>query len=153
MFSLLPAWWKQTHPGATVQLEEWHKAQGKHLHRCQPRVRVCPLHPLFPHLAQRACQNPVQFLPRGDCLPPLQPKTHRHHIPRAAKVPEAGLTWQDQFETWTLTGLELTHKVSQVLLLSFYFRWRYNKTLHDQYWWFLSFLYDNSWFDKEQDTH
>lgn len=82
-FCVTAAGREQTHPGAAVQLEERHKAQGKHLHRRQPRVRVRPLHPVFPHLTQRARQSPVQFLPRGDCLPPLQPKAHRHHIPGA----------------------------------------------------------------------
>ena len=86
--SLSAAGRKQAHPGSTVQLEERHKAQGEHLHRRQPRVRVGPLHPLFPHLTQRACPSPVQFLPRGDRLPPLQPKAHRHHLPGAPQVPK-----------------------------------------------------------------
>lgn len=81
--SLTAARREQTHPGATVQLEERYKAQGQHLHRRQSRVRVCTLHPLFPHLTQRACQSPVQLLRCGDCLPPLQPKAHRHHLPCA----------------------------------------------------------------------
>lgn len=80
--------WEQTHPGSTVQLEERDKAQGQHLHRRQSWVRVRPLHPLFPHLAQRARQSPVQFLRRGDRLPPLQPEAHRHHLPCAPQVPE-----------------------------------------------------------------
>uniref|UniRef100_A0A3Q2NWE8 Uridylate-specific endoribonuclease n=1 Tax=Fundulus heteroclitus TaxID=8078 RepID=A0A3Q2NWE8_FUNHE len=74
---------EQAHPGVTVQLEGRHKAQGQHLHRRQSRVRVRPVHSLFPHLAQRARQSAVQFLRRGDCLSPLQPKAHRHHIPCA----------------------------------------------------------------------
>lgn len=90
--SLAAARRKQAHPGATVQLEERHQAQGKHLHRRQPRVRVRPLHPLFPHLAQRARQSPVQFVPCGDRLPPLQPEAHRHHVPGAPKVPEPRVT-------------------------------------------------------------
>ena len=81
--SLTAARREQTHPGATVQLEGRYKAQGQHLHRRQSRVRVRPLHSLFPHLTQRARQSPVQFLRRGDCLPPLQPKAHRHHLPCA----------------------------------------------------------------------
>lgn len=80
--------WEQTHPGATVQLEGRYKAQGQHLHRRQSRVRVCPLHSLFPHLAQWACQSPVQFLWCRDCLSPLQPKAHRHHLPCAPQVQE-----------------------------------------------------------------
>lgn len=97
--SLTAAWWEQTHPGTTIQLEERHKAQGQHLYRRQSGVWVRPVHSLFPDLTQRACQSPVQFLWCGDCLPSLQPKAHRHHLPCAPKVPGPSVTKQGQFET------------------------------------------------------
>lgn len=81
---------EQAHPGTAVLLEERLQAQRQHLHRRQPGVRVCPLHPVLPHLTQpREGQSILQPLRSGDRLPSLQPEAHRNHLSCSVEVPDS----------------------------------------------------------------